>query len=54
MNAPQIIMIALLAMSIGIGLAKRGEPRKEKHNFWLSVFCVFAEAGILYSGGFFS
>lgn len=54
MGVPQIIMIAMFAISLGISLAKHGEYRGDKYNFFTSLISVAIEAGILYWGGFFS
>ena len=51
MGWPQIVMIVLLGLNIGIGLVKHGEPR-ENYNFWTILIGAILEAGLLYFGGF--
>lgn len=53
MNAPQIIMIVLLAMSLGLSLANHGKQKEGKHNFFLDIFASGISFGLLYWGGFF-
>lgn len=52
---PQITIIILMAMNVGMNIAKHGEPRKDSH---FNVFWALANsgitAGILYASGFFS
>lgn len=50
---PQITMASLTLIGLGVALAKDGEPKKEKHSFWFSVFNTVLCYIILYYGGFF-
>jgi hypothetical protein len=53
MRIPQILIIALYTLSLGIHLAKDGEPRDGTYSF-LSAFIATAIAfAILIWGGFF-
>ena len=52
MHAPQIAWIALVAASLGIGLAKHGEPRGD-YNFFTVLISAVIETAILIWGGFF-
>lgn len=54
MGIPQIIIIILFAMDLGLSLAKHGEDKEGKYNFWVALICVLIEFFILYCGGFFS
>ena len=54
MGIPQIIIIVLFAMDLGLSLAKHGEDKEGKYNFWESLICVIINFFILYCGGFFS
>lgn len=54
MGVPQILVIVLMAMSLGISLIKHGECRTGKYNFFVDLFAVAIEVAILYCGGFFS
>lgn len=53
MGIPQMIIIIVCAIDVGINLAKHGEDKKGKYNFWVSLICVLIEIFILYLGGFF-
>lgn len=54
MHLPQIITIALLALGVGIDLAKDGEPKKGTHSFWVSLVAAVLFAALLWWGKFFS
>jgi len=51
---PQIILLGLIVMGLGLNLAKHGEPQKGKHSFWMSLVNSAVIVGLLYWGGFFS
>lgn len=51
--APQIIYLGLIAVGLGVTLARHGQPR-EPHNFWASSIAASLALGLLYWGGFFS
>lgn len=53
MRAPQIIMIVVSAMYVGIGLAMHGQPKTGEHNFVVSLLGAVIELSILWWGGFF-
>ena len=53
MHAPQITLIALFALGLGISLAQHGKPRKPM-NAWDSVIGTAATVAILWWGGFWS
>ena len=50
----QIIMIVMLAMSLGIAIAEHGKPKAGKHNAWVAIISTVIIAAILIMGGFFS
>lgn len=50
---PQITIIALSAMALGIALVKHGEP-KGLWSWPATLFGVALEAWLLYMGGFWS
>ena len=55
MNIWFIVYLALSAMGLGINLAKHGEPKDEKYNFWVSLIRSVIYTGIVYmsiKGGF--
>ena len=54
MNAPQITIIVLYAMQIGIALVKHGEPRKEKYSVWTTMLGTLIGVAILWWGGFWN
>ena len=51
---PQITLIVLGAIGVGIHLAKHGQPKTEKFNGVTQMLVVSLEFWILYEGGFFS
>lgn len=53
MSAPQIVMICLLAVEIGVALGKHGQPR-EPYNFLFNLISVGILVGLLWWGGFWS
>ena len=53
MKAPQIIMIIIMAMNLGINLVKNGEPKSETYSFPVSLVSVVINVGLLIWGGFF-
>lgn len=54
MGAPQITLIALMALSGGVVLSKSGQPREGNHSFGAWLFAAALQIGIMYWGGFFS
>lgn len=54
MGIPQILIIILFAINLGINIAKHGEDKEEKYNFWSTLIGTLIECFILYCGGFFS
>lgn len=54
MGTPQIIMIAMYGLSIGIAMAKHGEQRKDKYNVWSAIIGSSIGCAILWWGGFWS
>lgn len=49
---PQIIYLILITLSLGMTMAKHGEPR-ENHNFWHSLIATVIGLWLLIAGGFF-
>ena len=49
---PQGIYLVLLLLSLGLVLAKHGEPR-EPYNIWVTLFGTALTLALLYWGGFF-
>lgn len=50
----KVTFIVLLTMSVGIHLAKHGERRDDKYNFWSALFGAAINLLLLWGGGFFS
>jgi hypothetical protein len=53
MGWPQITMIVLLALGVGIALAKNGQS-KGNYSFGWAIIGAGINVGLLYAGGFFS
>ncbi len=53
MKAPQIIMIVIMAMNLGINLVKHGELKDETYSFPISLVSTVVNVGLLIWGGFF-
>lgn len=51
---PQIIYLVLTLLGLGITLAKHGEPKKDKHNFYVTFVGSGLIVALLYWGGFFT
>ena len=49
----QIALTALYTLSLGIHLAKHGEPRTGTYSFWTAFFAAMVELVLLYFGGFY-
>ena len=50
---PQIIMIVIMGIGLGIALVKDGERKDEKYSFWVTVISTAIQCWILKAGGFF-
>ncbi|MGL4801907.1 MAG: hypothetical protein ACRC18_06550 [Cetobacterium sp.] len=53
MEWPQVAMIILLTLGVGINLSNHGEMRNDRYNFWTSMLGVAINVWILRAGGFF-
>lgn len=53
MRWPQITMIVLMAISLGINLANDGKTRVESYNFGITLISIIIQIFILKAGGFF-
>ena len=53
MKAPQIIIIALFALSLGANLMVHGQPKTGKYNFWTALLAAAIKIAVLWWGGFF-
>lgn len=54
MKAPQIIMLIIYGINLGVNLIKHGESKKaDTYNFWVAVISVLINTALLKWGGFF-
>ena len=53
MGLPQIILLALWGISLGVAIAQHGQPKKGTESAWNSIIGLAIVAPILYWGGFF-
>jgi len=53
MGIPQCILLTLIILSLGVSLARNGEPKKENHSFLASLVASSIQILLLYYGGFF-
>tara|TARA_R100000951_G_scaffold99590_2_gene90008 strand:- start:45 stop:221 length:177 start_codon:yes stop_codon:yes gene_type:complete len=51
---PQIIMMTMIAIGVGIHLAKHGEQINMKYNFFFKLVSATISVWILYEGGFWN
>ena len=49
----QIIWIVLAILGLGITIARHGQAREGKYNFWTQLVGLGINVAILYFGGFF-
>ena len=49
-----IIYLALGLISLGMTIAKHGEPKEEKNNGWISFIALSIEWWLLYKAGLFN
>lgn len=53
-GVPQIIILVLYVLTIGISLAEHGKEKKGKESFFTTAIGVSIQMALLYWGGFFS
>jgi len=53
-GAPQIIIIVLGVLSIGMSIESHGKEKKGKESFFTTIIGASIQMFILYWGGFFS
>lgn len=53
-GTPQIIMVVLMMLNIGVNIAKYADSEQGKVGFWSSTISTVFMIGLLYWGGFFS
>jgi hypothetical protein len=53
-QAPEIVYIILVSLSLGITAAQHGEPKKGKESIKIAIISHALNFALLYWGGFFS
>lgn len=53
MHIPQVLVLMLLALDIGVTLAKHDQPRTDKYNVFVTAFGHVILVALLIWGGFF-
>lgn len=48
-----IIILVIFAINLGVTLAKHGEPKDGKYNFWAEIISTFIMLSLLYCAGTF-
>lgn len=48
-----IIILIIYALNLGITIAKNGEPKEGKYNFWVEMISTFIMFMLLYWAGTF-
>lgn len=51
---PQYVEFGMLFLAAGLELAKDGQPKTGKHNFFTTVLALGFAAYLLYAGGFWT
>jgi len=54
MKAPQIILIIIYAINLGIALMQHGTEKEGTNSFWVILFGTILNMGLLWWGGFFN
>ena len=53
MHTPQVILIVVLAIELGLVWARHGQPRTDKYNVFINLLGTSVFVGLLIWGGFF-
>lgn len=53
MGWPQIAVITICAMGIGISLEQHGKPKEGVENVWTTIIATAVFMALLWAGGFF-
>jgi len=51
---PQLLLLCMWSLGLGIALCKHGEPKDGKYNVFIALLGVVIEAALLWWGGFFA
>lgn len=54
LGAPQLLIVALMALELGIHLGLHGKPKEGRYNFGYALISVAITISLLLWGGFFS
>jgi hypothetical protein len=54
MNAPQIVMIVILALGVGISMEQHGRPKTGTENCVITIIATGIMVALMYWGGFWS
>ena len=53
LGIPQMIYLFLTFLALGISMAKHGEIKTEKENFFTTLLVIILLNGLMYWGGFY-
>jgi len=51
---PQVFILALYLISLGISIERHGKPKKGNESAWTSLIATIIMLALLYWGGFFT
>jgi LPXTG-motif cell wall-anchored protein len=51
---PQLILIVLWSLNLGLMINDHGKPKTGNQNAWVTVVAIIVTGTILYFGGFFN
>jgi hypothetical protein len=51
---PQMILIILWSISLGLAMSQHGKPKEGRNNCFITMCSFSIELGLLYCGGFFA
>lgn len=54
MTICRIVFLAWLMLGLGCYLAKHGEPKTGKYDFWTALISTILQVLLLWGGGFFN
>ncbi len=54
LHAPQLIMLVLMTVALGISLSEHGQERRGTKNFFTDLIATIISFGLLWWGGFFT
>jgi hypothetical protein len=54
MGIPEILMIVLWGIGLGVALTQHGEPKTGSYNFFVTLVATALEFGLMWWGGFFA